>query len=259
MSRFSICLAETLKWEGGYSDHPKDPGGATMKGVTQRVYDGFRARKGLAKAHVRSIRSEEIEEIYREQYWRLICGDQLPAGVDLVLFDFAVNSGPSRAVRTVQQALGMRTDGDMGNVTLAAILSRDPVEIIERVSAGRLAFVKRLSTFSTFGKGWQNRIDAIRSACLAMSGGKKPEAVKGSGTGRASPEKIGLLKTETGKGTAITGLGAAGTALTDAANTIAPLGEFGAVFRVIFAALLIAGVGFSVWAVLKSIKREAVE
>ena len=259
MSRFPQCLAETLKWEGGFSDHPKDPGGATMKGVTQRVYDGYRARKGMRKASVRTIRSEEIDEIYREQYWRLIAGDQLPDGVDLVIFDFAVNSGPARAVRTVQQVLGLRTDGDMGNVTLAEIAAQDPVEIIEKVCAARLSFLRRLSTFSTFGAGWQNRVNAIRSSALAMSTGRKPEAVNGENTGRASPEKIGLLRTEAGKGTAITGLGAAGTALTDAANTIAPLGEFGTVFRVAFAILLMAGVGFSVWAVLKSIKREAVE
>ena len=177
MSRFPQCLAETLKWEGGFSDHPKDPGGATMKGVTQRVYDGYRTRKGLAKASVRSIQSAEVDEIYREQYWRLIAGDQLPAGVDLVLFDFAVNSGPSRAVRTVQTVLGLRTDGDMGNATLGAILSRDPVDLIEKVSAARLSFLRRLSTFSTFGLGWSRRVDAIRSASLAFCTGRKPEQV----------------------------------------------------------------------------------
>lgn len=259
MSRFQQCLSETLKWEGGYADHPKDPGGPTMKGVTQRVYDGFRTRKGLHPVHVRSIKNEEVEEIYREQYWRLVCGDQLPPGVDLVLFDFAVNAGPWRAVRTMQEVLKIRTDGTMGNATLGAILSRDPVEIIEKLSDARLAFVKRLSTFKTFGKNWTRRTAGIKSAALAMNGNKTPEPTEGAYTEKASPTKLGLLSTDTGKGSAITGVGAAGTALTDAANTMAPLGEFGTLFRVVFAILLVAGVAFSVWAVLQSIKREAVE
>ena len=105
LSREKESLARVLAHEGGYSNHPKDPGGATMKGVTQRVYDGYRKGKGLAVRSVKGITTDELNEIYDRQYWDAVKGDLLPAGVDYVLFDGAVNSWPGRSIMWLQQAL----------------------------------------------------------------------------------------------------------------------------------------------------------
>ena len=95
-NRFEACLAHVLKHEGFYSDDPCDPGGKTMRGITQRVYDAWRERQGKARAHVWDIAKDEIEAIYRANYWAVVRADELPAGLDLAVFDFAVNSGPTR-------------------------------------------------------------------------------------------------------------------------------------------------------------------
>ena len=104
VSREKESLARVLAHEGGYSNHPNDPGGPTMKG-TQRVYDGFRKGKGLATRSVKSLTTAELNEIYVRQYWDAVQGDTLPAGVDYVVLDGALNSGPGRSIMWLQQAL----------------------------------------------------------------------------------------------------------------------------------------------------------
>src|SRR5688500_6264664 len=104
-NRFEECLKLVLVHEGGYANHPKDPGGATNFGVTQRVYDGYRLKAGVAKRSVKEITKTEVSAIYKRQYWDLIDGDELPAGVDYVVFDGAVNSGCGQSVKWLQRAL----------------------------------------------------------------------------------------------------------------------------------------------------------
>ena len=115
--RFDTCLAETLKWEGGWSNHPRDPGGPTMRGIIQRVYDGWRDNHGLPRRSVREIADHELRDIYRRSYWDQVRGDELPPGVDLAVFDFAVNSGPARAAKYLQRVLGVKVDGHIGPAT----------------------------------------------------------------------------------------------------------------------------------------------
>ncbi|WP_404927166.1 glycoside hydrolase family 108 protein [Mesorhizobium sp. ORM16] len=125
VSREKESLAKVLAHEGGYVNHPADPGGPTNKGVTQRVYDGYRKGKGLAKRSVKSITMDEVGEIYDRQYWDAVKGDLLPDGVDYVVFDGGVNSGPGRSIMWLQQALRPiytgPIDGVMGVGTLAAL------------------------------------------------------------------------------------------------------------------------------------------
>ena len=106
MDRFERAFALLAVHEGGYSNHPDDPGGATNRGVTQRTYDSYRARHGLERRDVRQITDGEVAEIYRGQYWDAIRGDDLPAGVAYCVFDAAVNSGPGRALRWLQAEIG---------------------------------------------------------------------------------------------------------------------------------------------------------
>lgn len=167
-ARFSECLTETLKWEGGWSNHKDDPGGPTMRGVIQRVYDAWRHRNGLPKRSVRNIEEHELQAIYRENYWQLVRGDELPPGVDLCVFDYGVNSGPSRSISHLQEVLGVKIDGFMGPVTLDAVNAADPVEIVNKLCARRRKFVRQIKTYHVFGKGWNRRIDGIEQVSCAM-------------------------------------------------------------------------------------------
>ena len=151
--------------EGGYVNHPKDPGGATKWGVTQRTYTAWRRQKGVPRADIRLIREAEAEEIYREQYWQAISGDALPIGIDYALFDFAVNSGVSRAVRTIQKIVGVTSDGVLGIVTLDKIQAtahhdaRHSHEwLVVDLCRHRMAFLRGLRHWPTFGRGWSRRV-----------------------------------------------------------------------------------------------------
>ena len=108
---FARSLAKVLQSEGGFSNHPDDPGGATMKGVTQRVYDAYRDRSGHPHRSVRYIDTAELQDIYRSSYWNTARLDKFPAGVSYVVFDGNVNSGVKQSVLWLQRALGVNADG----------------------------------------------------------------------------------------------------------------------------------------------------
>ncbi|GLQ10267.1 hypothetical protein GCM10007913_21990 [Devosia yakushimensis] len=176
-TRFDICLDEVLRHEGGYVDHPSDPGGATNMGITHKTLARWRNISPwwkLPKAQVKALGRAEAARIYRASYWDRSKAGNMPAGLDLVLFDFAVNSGPDRAIRTLQAELGVVADGQVGPLTLAAIQRRvagtSAAGLIAALCDRRLAFLNRLSSFPTFGKGWTNRVAAVRKAALATIG-----------------------------------------------------------------------------------------
>jgi lysozyme family protein len=157
-SNFALSLPWTLAHEGGWSNHPKDPGGATMRGVTQRVYTGFRSRKGLPNQSVRFITPEEIHDIYKFQYWDALRCDDLPAGIDYAVFDFGVNSGVSRAARYLQRVLGVKQDGIIGVNTIRAANEADPAFVVQKLCELRMQFLRGLKTWKTFGRGWTRRV-----------------------------------------------------------------------------------------------------
>jgi lysozyme family protein len=164
---YPLALKKVLEYEGGFVDHPKDPGGATNKGITQGTYNGWRSRQGLPAQTVRRITDAEVQAIYRRDYWDKVRGDDLPVGVDLAVFDFAVNSGVSRAVRFVQQLAGVTADGIIGPNTLAAINAAQ-AGLVDRLCDARLSFLKSLKTWPTFGRGWSRRVASVRSVSKSM-------------------------------------------------------------------------------------------
>ncbi|MDO4642509.1 MAG: glycoside hydrolase family 108 protein [Cardiobacteriaceae bacterium] len=166
---FSQALHLVLADEGGYVNLAADPGGATNKGITQHTYDVFNAKHHQTKRSVREITQHEAEQIYREQYAAPIRFDDLPAGVDYALFDFAVNSGVARAVKTLQSIIGTRQDGIVGMQTLSAIPSVPANVLINKLCDARLAFMRSLKTWKTFGRGWNKRVERVRSNALSMS------------------------------------------------------------------------------------------
>lgn len=144
--------------EGGYVNHPRDPGGETNRGITKRVWDAWLRSQGKAPRPVRSITKDEAEQILYDQYFKPVMFDRLPSGLDYAMVDYAVNSGPSRAIKELQRILGVSADGVMGNVTLGAVATRDPADLVITLCGRRLSFMKSLSTWSTFGKGWTRRV-----------------------------------------------------------------------------------------------------
>lgn len=173
MDRFEECLTEVLKHEGGWSDHKDDPGGATMKGVTLGTYSEYLGRQA-SKQELRAIPWSHIVAIYRKGYWDKVLGDQLPRGVDLCVFDFAVNSGPGRAIKTLQASVGAKADGVMGPATLAAVRAKgDPVAIVSDVCQRRMAFLRGLKHWPTFRNGWTARVNAIKVKAVMDAGGSK--------------------------------------------------------------------------------------
>jgi lysozyme family protein len=168
--RFAACVAEVLRHEGGYVDHPRDPGGCTNRGITRRTLEGWR-REPVTCADVRALTEAEARAIYRAHYWNTVHGDEVPAGIDLVTFDAAVNSGRRRAALWLQQALGVTADGVIGPRTLrAARGANDRAAIIARACELRLAFLRSLDTWPHFGRGWSRRVREVRATALAMAG-----------------------------------------------------------------------------------------
>lgn len=164
---FSRWLVEVLKHEGGYVNHPRDPGGATNKGVTQATYDMWRRAQGRQKRTVREITDAEVSAIYRHNYWDRVKGDGLPSGVDYAVFDFAVNSGTGRASRYLQAVVGAAQDGVIGPDTIRKVEAMGSGAVIAGLCDKRLAFMRGLKIWRFFGKGWKRRVDDVRSKALA--------------------------------------------------------------------------------------------
>lgn len=164
---FAESLPFVLRWEGGYVNDPDDPGGATNKGVTQKVYDGWRRRQGQDPQDVRHISDAEMHTIYEADYWLPPRCDLLQRQLDLVQFDTAVNMGVGRAVRLLQGALGCGVDGDFGPKTRAAAASCDLGGTIIAYCDQREAFYRDLAArrpnMKRFLNGWLNRLNSLRA------------------------------------------------------------------------------------------------
>jgi lysozyme family protein len=167
-SNFAFCLKEVLRHEGGWADHPRDPGGATMRGITIGTYSQWKGRR-MSKEALRAITDEEVAAIYKRNYWDKVRGDDLPSGLDFVAFDAAVNSGPARGAKWLQQGLGVAADGKIGPKTLAAAEATDAPAAIIAATNARLAFLRGLSTWPTFGKGWTRRVDDVRKKATTLA------------------------------------------------------------------------------------------
>jgi lysozyme family protein len=167
---FEAALPHLFRHEGGYADHPRDPGGATKYGVTRTTLAAWRGAN-VTKTDVRRLTREEAGAIYKARYWDAVRGDDLPAGVDYCVFDAAVNSGPGRAAKWLQAAVRVSQDGVIGPKTLAAAAKRDPRALIDDVCDVRLSFLRGLSSFSVFGRGWERRVGDVRRIAGAMAQG----------------------------------------------------------------------------------------
>jgi len=169
-TNFEKSLAELLKHEGGFVNHPSDPGGATNLGVTQAVWEDWIDR-AVSEENMKALTPAKVAPLYRELYWDRIKGDKLPSGVDYLVFDAAVNSGASRAAKWLQTTVAAVADGAIGEQTLKLVMLTNPQMLIDKYSANRLAFLQRLATWPTFGKGWERRVEEVRVTATKMCGG----------------------------------------------------------------------------------------
>jgi lysozyme family protein len=258
---FAKSLDAVLKHEGGYVNHPRDPGGPTNMGITLRTLAAWR-KTSVTASDVQNLSKEEAAKIYRKQYWDAVRGDDLPAGLDYVMFDYAVNSGAGKAIRDLQSVLNVTRDGQIGAMTLDAAARAGVGATINGVMDTRLAFLKRLRTWDAFGKGWTRRINEVRATGLRMrapNAAQAPEPDVAPTPGKARVDDVRPITTTEGKATTIAAAGAIGQMLTEAANKIQPLGSVSTWFHVIFAVLIIGGVVLGAMALIKRQKDGGME
>lgn len=180
--------------EGGYVNHPQDKGGPTNRGITLATFRRH-IKNNASIADLKAITNEQVKVIYKRGFWDTVHGDELPSGVDYAVFDFSVNSGPSRALKYLQialQRMGLYKgdiDGLIGPQTHKAVKAADARKLIDVLCDERLKFVRSLSNYPTFGKGWENRIAGVRKDAKALVG-KTPIVVTGPTTTPVAPKSF---------------------------------------------------------------------
>lgn len=206
-STYDEALRRLLTHEGGYTNHPSDPGGPTSFGITIHDYRRY-VKPNATAADVRAMKLDEAKAIYRTKYWNAQRCDELPAGVDYSVFDYGVNSGIGRSGKVLRRVIGLSdTTYVVTDEVLRAVAKRDPKAVIVAINDERLAFLKRLRTWPVFGKGWSRRVSEVRAVSLRMAGDRVPvpsivpsvTSVHGKGS---VPAPAGTKKVIVGTGTA---------------------------------------------------------
>lgn len=195
--RFLVCQPITASWEGGWSDHPADPGGKTMYGVTEASWHAYEDKIGWPRTPVRSITRDQALSFYRSEFWEKINGSQLHAGVDLAVYDASVNSGVSRGMKWLKAAAG----------------SNDHSVTVKKICRARLSFMQSLKIWKTFGKGWGRRVADIevRGVAMALAAmGATPGRVQADAQAEVSAAKTTAATAD--KAAKTTGTGAAASA-----------------------------------------------
>lgn len=166
---FEKCLEMLLVHEGGFVNHPSDPGGMTNLGVTKQTWQEW-VGHDVSEKEMRNLTPTMVAPLYKRKYWDACRADELVSGVDYCVFDIAVNSGVGRAIKLLQSVVGATPDGGFGSITAALVqkAEADPVRLIELLSAKRLEFMQSLKSFPIFGKGWSRRVAEVKEAALKM-------------------------------------------------------------------------------------------
>ena len=171
---YDKCLETILHHEGGYVNHPKDPGGETNKGITKRVYENWCIEQDLFQKEMKDLKISDVAPIYKNNYWDRVKADALPHGVDLCVFDFSVNAGTGRGAKYLQTIVGAVSDGAIGPNTLRQVdefvALRGEEDLVVAYSDARRRYYRKLKTFDTFGKGWLRRVDETEIEALKLAG-----------------------------------------------------------------------------------------
>lgn len=225
---YNTLLKTLLGVEGGISDRPlkADPGGLTNKGVTQGAYDRWRTGQGLPTRSVRSLTVAEYTKLYKTDFWDMVRGDELPAGLDCAMFDYCVNSGPKQPAVDLQRVLGVPVDGVIGPTTMGALREADISATINTLCDLRLKFMRGLKNWKDNKTGWPRRVAHIREVSLGMVDGQPipevPAPVAEADVAKALPQEQAKLKTATGSGLGVGGCGIAGQTIMQGVQQVQP-------------------------------------
>lgn len=255
MGEFERSLQKVLIHEGGFVHLKADPGGATNQGVTQAVYDTYRRTIGAPKRSVKLLEKHERDDIYRSRYWSLIKGDSLPVGVSYVVFDGAVNSGVSQSVKWLQRALGINADGVIGPQTINAAKDHPNHDrLIADICDRRMAFLKALKTWSTFGKGWAARVNGVRAVGQAWASGIDANVPASEGGGAKASITDAKEAPPKAPGDIAAGGGTISAIIAQTQEQLTPYVNIGfvakaaAVLTIAGAVVAVAGIGYRFWA-----------
>tara|TARA_R110002020_G_scaffold385247_1_gene596198 strand:+ start:31 stop:549 length:519 start_codon:yes stop_codon:yes gene_type:complete len=166
-NNYDHCLEMLLEHEGGFVNHPKDPGGITNLGITKKVYEDW-VGHSVSKQDMENLTRKDVAPIYKKNYWDRGRCDDLPSGVDWSVFDWGVNSGMSRAAKALQRIVAVKADGGIGPMTLQAVANFKPEILINKMHSNRQNFYEKLQTFEAFGRGWTRRNNQTKEAALEM-------------------------------------------------------------------------------------------
>jgi len=165
-NNFKECLELLLKSEGGWVNHPSDPGGETNLGVTKRVWEEY---VGHPVESLKKLTKDDVAPLYELKYWRPCYCEVLPRGLDFVVFSMGVNAGTGRSIKLLQQSIGCVPDGVIGPKTRDLISSSNGATLIAKFSETRREYYNSLKTFPIFGKGWLARVDREEQEALGMA------------------------------------------------------------------------------------------
>ena len=167
IKNFDECFNLILLEEGGYVNDPRDPGGRTNMGVTQRAWENY-IKSSVTEEVMRKLTPDRIKPFYKSMYWDKVRGDILPSGLDYATFDFAVNSGPFKAIKCLQEIAGVVADGIMGPKSLDAIMHCNREQTIDALCDMRMEFLRKLPKFKDYGRGWSSRVQRVKNKALHM-------------------------------------------------------------------------------------------
>jgi lysozyme family protein len=241
---YTESIRRVLASEGGYVNHPSDPGGPTNFGITIADYRRY-MKPDATTADVRAMKIEEAKAIYREKYWRATRCDDLPAGVDYCVFDYAVNSGTGRVPKVLQRILGISVSGRMDEATFAALRKNEARTLVQSICDERLRFLQGLKTWGVFGKGWGRRVGEVRGAALALAdkaAGRAP--IRDVPATPARGKGVVPINDKARKGTAGGAIASGGIA---AQQSAAGGADWLIIVVIVVAALVIAGGTWAFW------------
>ena len=261
---FEIALALVFDSEGGWSNHPKDRGGKTNFGITNRTWKAWAKLHGDSRS-LAEITREDAAKIYREDYAGPVRFDSLPGGLDYAVLDFAINSGAGTAVAELQGCLAVRQDGIMGSQTLAAVSHSEAKDLIHCLCEARRKYVRKLDTWGTFGKGWLRRIAKVEQNATRLAAGRRPAAeslgsqgatdsatTQGYSGKAVGPNRIPVYE----YAAPLAGLGAVGAGLADTVRSVGEVRQaVSEVFPPWVCFLVLGGiVGFLTWRLAKYVR-----
>ena len=176
ISNWDQAFKQMLASEGGFTDDERDKGnqlpdgrkGSTMLGVTQFNWEQHVGHE-VTHDQMRKLTPADVEPLYKKKYWDVVRADELPSGIDYLVFDMGVNAGPGRSIKLLQAAVGVTPDGGFGPITMKAVQAADPVKLIQDFSDAKEDFYRGLNDFKTYGTGWLNRVAAVKQKAISMA------------------------------------------------------------------------------------------